>query len=329
MRLHLRGGPVRRGGQPFLDIAMDSLYTEENHPRVLDEEAESAPGPGCLRPDRHDGFRVKLAGAPPCPALPGKRHRDLLRLLRAEGQLTVREVAAHFKISVDTARRDLDLLARQGLLSRAYGGAIATEKPVSEGRNPMAPVSGHSFDETRLAQLLDQLIKDGETLLLNGGSATRLCVGALGRRNLRMVTNSLDLPFESVTAADVYVLGGKCRPNARTTAGPLTISGLNINADSALIGVEGITVHEGLTAGCPENALMASEMIAAAQRTIVVADSSRLGKKAFARIGPVESMQVLITDSAPPADLASALREARVEVIIAAAQEAPSPFCRD
>lgn len=317
MRLHLRGGRVRRGGQPFSDVAMDSLYdTEENQPRVLDQGADAAWRQNGA--DRHNGFGARIAGASLCHALPGKRHRDLLCLLRAQGQLTVREVAAHFKVSVDTARRDLDLLARQGLLSRAYGGAIAAEKPVPQERKRISPTTGHPLQGAHLTRLLGQLIKEGETLLLNGGFVTRCCAGALGHRSVRMVTNSLDLPFDLVTAADVYVLGGKCRPEARATMGPMTISGLNINADSAVIGVEGITVQEGLTVGLPEDAMMASAMIAAAQRTIVVADSSRLGKRSFARIGPIERIQVLITDKEPQADLAAALHEARVEVMITA-----------
>ena len=96
----------------------------------------------------------------------------------------------------------------------------------------------------------------------------------------------------------------------------MIISGVKINVDSAVISVDGITAKEGLTANLPEEALMASEMIAAAQRTIIVAD--RLGKRSFAGIGAIESMQILITDKEPPADLAQALHAARVEVIIVA-----------
>jgi DeoR/GlpR family transcriptional regulator of sugar metabolism len=81
-------------------------------------------------------------------------------------------------ISVDTARRDLDLLARQGMLHRSYGGAVAPEKPTPQGRKRMPRVTS-SLEKTRLAQLLDQLIKDGETLLLNGNFTTRCCAEAL------------------------------------------------------------------------------------------------------------------------------------------------------
>ena len=252
-----------------------------------------------------------------CPALPVKRHRELLRLLRVRDQMTVREVASQFKVSVDTARRDLDRLASQGLLTRTYGGAVAIQKPEPQRGKRLQEMTSHLFEEKRLARLLDEIIKDGETLLLSGGFAMRCCAEELGSRDLKIVTNNLDISFDRVTVAHVYVLGGKCLPDARVTVGPMIVSGMNITVDSAVIGVDGITVKEGLTKNNPEEALMISEMIAAAQRTIVVADSSKFAKESFACIGPIGSMQVLITDKEPPDDLAQALHEARVEVIIA------------
>jgi DeoR family fructose operon transcriptional repressor len=306
---------------PF-HVPVDPVCSEEKDLRVIDQEEKPASGPNHRNPKLH---AIRIPDDAVGPVLPVKRHRELLRLLRVRGQLTVREVANHFKISVDTARRDLDLLARQDRLNRTYGGAVAPEKPAPQGRKRLPRATG-SLEKTRLVQLLDQLIKDGETLILNGGFTTRCCVEALGARNVRMVTNSLDLPFDFITGAEICVLGGKCRPDARVTVGPMNVSGKNINADSAVIAVDGIMAEEGLSTNLLEEALMASEMIAAAQRTIVVAHSSRFGKRSFARIGPIESMQVLITDKEPPPDLAHALREAHVQVMIIAPQEVPKSF---
>jgi DeoR family transcriptional regulator, fructose operon transcriptional repressor len=195
---------------------------------------------------------------------------------------------------------------------------------VPQRRKGTPRASRHLFEESGLARLLDRLIKDGETLFLHGGAPIRCCAAALGRRDVRMVTNSLDLPFDLISGADLYVLGGKCRPEARSTVGRMAISGININADSAVIGVDGITAEGGLTANLAEEALMAAEMIAAARRTIVIADTSKFGKRSFARIGPIESMQVLITDEEPPPDLAQTFNKARVEVIVVAPQGADS-----
>jgi DeoR family fructose operon transcriptional repressor len=305
---------------------MDPVRFEENPPRIVDDRVKLGYRRNRRAPNSAGGVTLRIADDTVCPALAVKRHLEILHLLCLRGELTVREVANHFQISVDTARRDLDLLARQGQLRRAYGGAVAIEKPAPQGRKRMPQVSRHPFEGAGLARSLDRLIKDGETLLLNAGSATRCCIEALACRNVRMVTNSLDLPFELVSGADLYVLGGKCRPDARLTVGPMTISGINVTVDSTVIGLDGITAKEGLTANRPDEAFMAAEMMAAAQRTIVIADSSKLGKRSFARIGPIESMQVLITDKEPLADLTQALHEARVEVIIVAPQEVDSSF---
>src|ERR1700760_2470626 len=96
-----------------------------------------------------------------CPALPVKRHRELLHLLGVRDQMTIREVASHFKVSVDTARRDLDLLASQGLLTRTYGGAVAIQQPEPQKGKPLQQATSCLFEEKRLARLLHQVIKDG------------------------------------------------------------------------------------------------------------------------------------------------------------------------
>src|SRR6478735_9036232 len=84
-----------------------------------------------------------------CAALPVKRHHELLRLLRIGDQMTIREVANQFKVSVDTARRDLDLLASQGLLTRTYGGAVAIQKPELQRGKPLQQVTSCLLEEKR------------------------------------------------------------------------------------------------------------------------------------------------------------------------------------
>jgi DeoR/GlpR family transcriptional regulator of sugar metabolism len=305
----------------FETNVISSKGLSETWVRIIQPPATFKPAMNPIRSEEKNSHtNLNTSG----PALPSKRHRELLRLLRVRDQITVKEVASEFNVSVDTARRDLDLLASQGLLNRAYGGAIGIQKPVPPEQQRMQRIISHLCEEKRLARALDQVIQDGETLLLNGGFATRCCAEELGSRNLRMVTNNLDIPFEFLTGAQFYVLGGKCQPDARMTVGPVIVSGMNITVDSAVIGVDGITLKEGLTTNTPEEALMAAEMIAAAQRTIVVADSSKMGKRSFAPIGPIKSMQLLITDKELPVDLAQALHEARVEVIIAPEEVAGS-----
>ena len=98
--------------------------------------------------------------------------------------------------------------------------------------------------------------------------------------------------------------------------GPVLTSGVSITVDSAIIGVGGITVREGLTTTVLEEAIMIAAMMAAARRTIVLADASKLGQRVFAHIAPLDRIQVLVTDEEPPPDLREALNAARVNVIV-------------
>jgi DeoR family transcriptional regulator, fructose operon transcriptional repressor len=252
-------------------------------------------------------------------ALPAKRHAEVLRLLRARGHMTVNELANHFVVSGDTIRRDLDHLAGQGLLERTHGGAVAFENLVHRDSTFNQRMGRQISAKKRIARAACGLIKDGETLLVNGGSTTRLFAAELKRRNLTIVTNNLSVP--SVVAVecvrDLYLLGGQYKGDALVTVGPVLMSGVSITVDSAVIGVGGITVREGLTTTVLEEAMMIAAMIAAARRTIVLADATKLGERVFAHIAPLDRIQVLVTDEAPPEDLREALDAARVDVIVA------------
>ena len=174
----------------------------------------------------------------------------------------------------------------------------------------------------RIARAACQLIRDGETLVLNGGSTTRLFAAELSeRRNLTIVTNNLTVPttLAGECVRDVYVLGGQYNGDAQVTVGPVGfVSAASITVDSAVIGVGGITIKEGLSTTVLEEASMIFAMMNVARRTIVLADASKLGHSAFAQIAALDRIDTLVTDEEPPADLAQALEEARVELIVAA-----------
>jgi DeoR/GlpR family transcriptional regulator of sugar metabolism len=252
-------------------------------------------------------------------ALPAKRHADLLQLLQARGQMSVHELAGYFDISADTVRRDLDLLAAQGLLTRTHGGAVAITALVHRDSTFMQRLATNVAGKRAIATAAVRLIEDGETLIINGGSTTRAFGSLLDRNSLTIVTNNLSLPavLPVETVRDLYMLGGRYKADAQVTLGPVSASGVPISVDSAIIGVGGITAKEGLTTTVLEEASMIAAMMDAARRTIVLADASKLDKHSFAHIASLSAMQILVTDAAPAPDLASALAEAGVQVIVA------------
>src|SRR5580692_7579362 len=183
--------------------------------------------------------------------LPARSHLELVEFVRERGQVTVHELSSHYGVSNDTVRRDLDLLASQGLLKRTHGGAVAMDNLVHQDSTFMQRAGAQVPAKKRIARAASQLIGDGETLLLNGGSTIRLFAAELSdRRNLTIVTNNLTVP--TVLAAecvrDVYVLGGQYKGDAQVTIGPVGfVATGSITVDSAVIGIGGITVREGLT----------------------------------------------------------------------------------
>jgi DeoR/GlpR family transcriptional regulator of sugar metabolism len=252
-------------------------------------------------------------------ALPAKRRAEILRIVKQMGQISVTEMSSRFDVSLDTIRRDLDILADQGLVSRIHGGAVPVENLAASDAPYDLRVNTQYTAKSIIARTAAQLISDGETLLINGGSTTVAFAGCLGERtNLKIVTNSLSLPSAVPPHAvrNLYLLGGEIRHGARVAIGPVGFAGTGaINADTAVIGVGGISVDGCSTSDIAEAAMMAG-MIRAARRTIIVADASKFGRLSFAQVVPLDAIAILVTDQPPPSDLAQALELARVRVIV-------------
>jgi DeoR family transcriptional regulator, fructose operon transcriptional repressor len=265
------------------------------------------------------GISMNELDPPRKPALPAQRQSELMKLLEVKGQMSVSDISAYFGVSEDTVRRDLDALAQRGALTRTHGGAVTVTTLVHRDSPFLQRLNTRTAEKQRIAKAAAALISDGETLLINGGSTTRLFAAELNQQYLTVVTNNLSVPgvLPTEVIRDVYVMGGQLRPEAQVTIGPIVASGIQISVDSAIIGVGGVTAREGLTTTVLEEASMIAAMMAAARRTIVLADSSKLGKHSFAQIAGLSAMQILVTDADPAEELAAALKEAGVQLVVA------------
>jgi DeoR/GlpR family transcriptional regulator of sugar metabolism len=259
------------------------------------------------------------ADLPRKTALPAQRQSELVKLLEIKGQMSVSDISEYFSVSEDTVRRDLDALAEKGALTRTHGGAVTITALVHRDSPFLQRLNIRTAEKQRIAKAAAALISDGETLLINGGSTTRFFAAELNQQYLTVVTNNLSVPgvLSIELIRDVYMMGGQFRHEAQVTIGPIAASGIQISVDSAIIGVGGVTEREGLTTTVLEEASMIAAMMSAAGRTIVLADSSKLGKHSFAQIAGLSAMQILVTDAAPPEELAAALREAGVQLVVA------------
>jgi DeoR family fructose operon transcriptional repressor len=232
--------------------------------------------------------------------------------------MRVTELSRRLNVSGYTVRRDLDCLARRGLIPRTYGGAVVADGLVSRTADFVQQMSStHSPAKRRIAQAACKLIEAGETLIVGGGSTTRHFGDELPLRGLTIVTNNVSLLMVLAHEQKTYLLGGEYHHDTQVLVGPVALLGACITADTAVIGAGGITAEEGLTTNVLEEARMISTMIAAAHRTIVLADSTKFGRRLFGPIGPLGRVQVLVTNEAPQGALFVALQEAQVRVVVA------------
>jgi len=240
--------------------------------------------------------------------LPATRRAQLVNLVEQRGEATVIELVDAVGVSADTIRRDLDDLARRGLLTRTHGGA--THRPLARADQPFdRRMQEHHEGKQLIGATAAALLTDGQTLLINGGTTTLAVARCLHHlRDLTVVTNNLRLPAEIDTGSlrELYLLGGHCRFSPLVTIGPVEFPGTEghgshaVTADVAIIGVGGISAGVGLSTTNLHEARMMREMIDAAQRVLVVADASKFGRDTFVQIAPLDLVGTVVTDRPPP-----------------------------
>jgi DeoR family fructose operon transcriptional repressor len=256
--------------------------------------------------------------------LPAGRKADLAAYVDEVGRVTVADLAAHFNVSIDTIRRDLDQLDRENILIRTHGGAVSTTERSGRDREIDVRLSMQTAEKETIAQLAVELVTDGSVLMINAGTTSLAVARALrNHRNLTIATNNLRIPAEISPAVfrDLYMFGGAVRTLTQATTGPVTLgmSGstpeVDIRCDMALIAV-GAVDASGYSTSNLGDATMMAEMIRRAERTAILADSTKLDRRLFAQIVPLEGADYFVTDKAPSSDLAAALDAAGVTLIL-------------
>jgi DeoR family transcriptional regulator of aga operon len=223
----------------------------------------------------------------------------ILERLSASGGVGVTELARELGASAATVRRDLRLLEQQRLLSRTHGGAVAHgvlyELPLRYRG------ARHGEEKRRIAAATATRVQEGMVVGLTGGTTTTEVARAFsGMRRLIIVTNSLSIAGELAVRPNLklVVTGGVARPESYELIGPLAEGSLaGLNLDLAIVGVDGLSVDAGLTTHHELEAATNRALIARAARTLVVADSSKIGRSTFAQIVGIERVNEVITDA--------------------------------
>ncbi len=254
------------------------------------------------------------------------RWNALLEVLAEVGRISVEDASGRLQVSQATIRRDFDQLAQQQMITRTRGGAVANgvsyDLPLRYKSAKRAP------EKQRIGSAAAALVAPGMVVGINGGTtttevaralATRAdLIGAADGQQLTIVTNALNIANELIVRPHVklVVTGGVVRPQSYELIGPLATGVLReLTLDIAFLGVDAVDVELGAAAHNEGEAAINNLMAGRARRIVVVADSSKLGRHAFARICPVDEVDTLVTDTSANQQRVAEFEAAGVSVV--------------
>jgi DeoR/GlpR family transcriptional regulator of sugar metabolism len=231
-----------------------------------------------------------------------ERRSKILNMLHTEGRVFVGQLVDTFGVSEVSIRKDLAVLEERKLLVRVKGGAIALHQP---GDLDDMSISSKQQLHTREKQLIGKyaasMINDGERIIIDSGTTTMEIAKNLDAfKDLTIITNALDIAItlNNYGRFTVIVLGGTMRSVSHSTVGMISEYALkNIFCDKLFLGVDSISIKDGLSTPSLEEASLNQAMIGAAKEVVAVFDSSKFGRRTFAHIASLDKITSIVTDS--------------------------------
>jgi DeoR family glycerol-3-phosphate regulon repressor len=247
------------------------------------------------------------------------RQQQILDLVRKRGFMSIEALADHFSVTPQTVRRDINQLCDRELLQRYHGGAglpSSVENIAYQARQV------HCLEEKRrIAEAVARHIPDDASLFINIGTTTEEVARALLRhRGLRVITNNLHVASIMSQSEDIemIVAGGVVRSRDRGIVGETTIDFLGqFKVDFGVIGISGIDA-DGSLLDFDHREIRASKCIIANSRQVfLVADHSKFGRNAMARLGNLRDLDAFFTDRPPPPAICELLEQSDVRLHVA------------
>ncbi|MBP1884119.1 DeoR/GlpR family DNA-binding transcription regulator [Sinorhizobium mexicanum] len=249
------------------------------------------------------------------------RRRRILEWLEEEGSARVRELAAAFHVSEATIRQDLERLENEGFITREHGGAY-----LNAGSRQIGTMTLHHQEnmdkKRRIGALAASLVKDGETLILDAGTTTtEIAMRLTSRRDLTLITNALNIAIilGSVPTFAVHMPGGQFKSPTLSLSGDKSVEYFrNIFAGKLFLATAGVALDAGLTYPSFADLQLKEAMIKAAAHVYLVADSTKINKSSFTRLGSLDVVHSFITDDGISDRDAKEFERRGIEVLIAA-----------
>jgi DeoR/GlpR family transcriptional regulator of sugar metabolism len=252
--------------------------------------------------------------------LANQRRDKILELLKEDGSAKVIKLAKIFRVSEVTVRQDLEKLENEGLIIREHGGAYL--KSVEDHVKNFSLMNQENMDKKQLiGKKAAELVESGDTIILDSGSTTtEVAKNLIGRKHITVITNALNIALllGAEPGIELIMTGGEFKPPTLSLTGQKAADFFeDIHVDKLFLATAGISLRSGLTYPSLSDIVVKKAMIDVAEKVYLVADSSKIGKNAFASLGALSLIDYIITDASIDQTNAQVLRDHQIEFIIA------------
>jgi DeoR/GlpR family transcriptional regulator of sugar metabolism len=257
-----------------------------------------------------------------------QRRALILDEIRRRGGVRVNELTRRLSVSDMTVRRDLDALARQGVVEKVHGGAVpvseaSTHEPGFEAKAGLEPGAKEA-----IAGAAARFVTPGSAIALSGGTTTYvLAHHLLDVPDLTVVTNSVRVAdvFHAATrgpagreGAATVVLTGGVRTPSDSLVGPVADHAISsLHFDVLFLGVHGMSVEAGLSTPNLAEAETNRRFVRSARRVVVVADHTKWGTVGLSSFATLTDVDTLVTDSGIPEVLREEIAEHLTDLVVA------------
>lgn len=250
----------------------------------------------------------------------GERRKYILDHIVRDGFVKVAELSESLGVTQATIRKDLNYLESQGVLQRAHGSAMPTTLPVMDINLSTKKLINFEAKQ-KIAEKAVEMIQTDDSIMIASGSTITVfaeCLKPKGRLNVVSISVNISAHLGDIPGITVMQVGGILYGNTLSVLGAEASNTIeNIFCSKVFFGVDGIDLDYGITCGTGEEASITYKMMQSSQNSIVLADSSKIGKRGFARICELSEIDILITDSGLPMETRRRIEEMGVKLIIA------------
>lgn len=246
---------------------------------------------------------------------PADRQSFILEWLDSNPSIAVSDVQKKFGVSGVTVRHDLVALESAGKVRRVRGGAVSLARTMLMSY-PEERINFNVAAKDRIAHAAAEMVEDGDVIIADIGTTAYQFVRHLeSKKDITIITGDLSIAhFASfnLPGAEVMLLGGKVRKEHLYLAGAMTLDAMSkLYADKAFLSCDGFHQDRGFTVEHDFSVTIKQAYIANSRQSIMMLDSSKLGRTSFYRFSTMEDFDCVITDADPDGYLAQSVERTK------------------